>query len=848
MSWIHVVILSHTVAGATLGFVLFLFLRNGRKGKPHLAFIAITGSLLFWIVCNLLSELWNVLIGPIYLIGSLGGIAGLLTGLSVYAFCEYFPEGTEMGGAQRRIRLLSAFTLLFTPLPFFEKHVANRHLEEGATTADYGLLYLIFGIWIIVLIFFGFAIQLRKLYTLQAAEWRREIRIFLYGAVPSALLATLFVFILPLLGDDRHFFLGLDASLVFMAIMIYGILSHRLLDIRTAALRLTVRFLVSFTATALVYGLFLTVVMRYDLSTFSWGLALFLSLMVLLTMLFGRYIQPRIDDFFIGRRSGVEDLIVSLFRGERVGDERLPLSALMDEILKALDQGFGCKRSLMFAADQMQKILIRHAGEEPKALKRLPIKLISFLYTRVSSVPAILSHFDRVIVLEREVASLSSKRGRGLPSPMRLFQKTMVNLKEEGYSIVLTLIYGNEIYGYVVLGERSDDLPYTGEDLHRLDALRLSIALAIRDKFRLIREEQRKNHTELEIQHLSFANADLVRHTILDRELLYRGAAMRGVMLGAGQAAAVDHPVLITGETGTGKELIARYVHDTSSRRGRPFVAINCAALPVSLWEDEIFGHVKGAFTDARSDRSGRIEEAGDGTLFLDEIGEMPPEMQAKLLRLLQERTFARLGGPATVQARCRFIFATNRDLDAMRRSGAFREDLFHRINVFTIHLPALRERREDIPGLLDHFIHIYSREEKGVKGIDGDALGLLMRYDWPGNVRELENVIIRALAGITGERITIKEIPTAIRLSSGRSPHGGQESMAGAVEVGMGGQPTFNTIQKSGGYTKMMDDYSRNIIEAALRESGGNRTKAAELLGISRNTLRYRMRELGLD
>lgn len=325
-----------------------------------------------------------------------------------------------------------------------------------------------------------------------------------------------------------------------------------------------------------------------------------------------------------------------------------------------------------------------------------------------------------------------------------------------------------------------------------------------------------------------FSEAETGVIVLGDRTLVYRSRALRAVIAAVERARAFRHPVLITGETGSGKELIARLVHGGGAEAG-PFVAVNCAALPEALWESEIFGHRKGAFTDARSDRRGRLLEAGRGAVFFDEIGEMPLAIQAKLLRLLQDNQFTPVGADAPVAAECRFVFATNRDLAAMVREKTFREDLLYRIRVFHIEAPPLRERPEDIPHLLRYFVERFAAEYNlPAPEADGALVQALLRYRWPGNIREMENAVVRAMAQAPGDVLSLNHFPEIARAL--KAPSGGGESME---------RLDFDLEVKR---------YSRALVERALNAAGGNKTRAAELLGIKRTTLRYRLKELGID
>jgi DNA-binding NtrC family response regulator len=281
------------------------------------------------------------------------------------------------------------------------------------------------------------------------------------------------------------------------------------------------------------------------------------------------------------------------------------------------------------------------------------------------------------------------------------------------------------------------------------------------------------------------------------------------------RVADLSAPVLVTGESGTGKELIASAIHNLGSRSGRPYVAVSCGAIPETLIEAELFGHEKGAYTGSTAAREGYLERAGDGTLFLDEIGELSLSTQVKLLRVLQQREFSRLGSTRIVPLRARIVFATHRDLAEMVAQGQFRQDLFYRINVVKIEAPTLQERCDDIGVLATHFLHQYSEMYNAtVESIHPDALTLLRSYSWPGNVRELENVIQRAIIVAKGENICPADLPDDL-----------QDSNVVSID----------DYQPSGSFERQLRDYKVKLAENAVRENNGNKTLAARSLNISR-------------
>ncbi|MFZ4856209.1 MAG: sigma-54-dependent transcriptional regulator [Desulfuromonadaceae bacterium] len=308
--------------------------------------------------------------------------------------------------------------------------------------------------------------------------------------------------------------------------------------------------------------------------------------------------------------------------------------------------------------------------------------------------------------------------------------------------------------------------------------------------------------------------------------ILSRNAGMQELFGQIKRVADLKTTILILGESGTGKELVARALHQNGRRSSHSFVAVNCGAIPENLLESELFGHVRGAFTDASSDKAGLFEQADGGTLFLDEIGEMPLLLQVKLLRVLQEGEIKRVGGAASKKVDVRVVSATSRDLSADVGSGRFREDLYFRLNVFCLQLPSLRERVEDIPLLAEHFL---SRYGSGVEHIEPETMRSLMAHRWPGNIRELENAIERACILCDGGRITPACLPSSIRLVD---------------------EPRLfeSTGTENLSIKKAEDTIERELIRKALDKTGGNRTQAAKILEISHRSLLYKLKEYGIE
>jgi DNA-binding NtrC family response regulator len=311
-------------------------------------------------------------------------------------------------------------------------------------------------------------------------------------------------------------------------------------------------------------------------------------------------------------------------------------------------------------------------------------------------------------------------------------------------------------------------------------------------------------------------------------EIVSTSHAMEEALNLAGRVAASNATVLLRGESGTGKELVARAIHYHSPRANHPLIKVNCAALPEALLESELFGHEKGSFTGATSKRIGRFEAADRGTIFLDEIGELTPGMQVKLLRVLQEREFERIGGNQTIKVDVRVVTATNRDIEKDIREGKFREDLYYRLNVVSVVIPPLRERKEDIPALIEHFIKKYAHENKKViSGLAAEARDRLMRYSYPGNVRELENFIERAVVLAKRGTITAADLPLHL--------------------LGTENEDSAPSVPLKGRLNETLDTVERGLILDALKDAGGIQTRAADLLGISERVLRYKLKKYGI-
>lgn len=349
---------------------------------------------------------------------------------------------------------------------------------------------------------------------------------------------------------------------------------------------------------------------------------------------------------------------------------------------------------------------------------------------------------------------------------------------------------------------------------------------------------------------VTFLKEELKDRYQLEKTIIGNSPAMREIYKTIGKVAPSDVTVLVQGESGTGKELIARAIHFNSKRLGKPFIALNCAAIPKELLESELFGFEKGAFTGATERKLGKFEQANGGTIFLDEIGDMPIDLQAKILRVLQEKEVTRTGGNQSISVDVRIVAATNQDLEESVRRKVFREDLYYRLNVIPLQLVPLRERNEDIPLLVEYFLaKICAELEVPVKRCSPEALRLLTGYGWPGNVRELENTIKRAVILSSDPLLTVADFPGLRVQKGGELVQSEELSLEGIVDIKLRGSFTNMEKMESGDvYTMVLEQVERPLIRFVLEKTRGNQVRAADILGINRNTLRKKITELGIE
>src|SRR5467141_25324 len=440
-------------------------------------------------------------------------------------------------------------------------------------------------------------------------------------------------------------------------------------------------------------------------------------------------------------------------------------------------------------------------------------------------------HEESLVPIDEDVSGTVYRTGKlwcgSVLEARRLGMKDTAQV-EVGTACILPLISRGRVLGTFGVVKYQDNA-FSSDDIEFLTQIGNQVAIAVENALAFGQIRELKDKLAQEKLYLE----DEIRSEMNFAQIVGKSASLRRVLKQVETVAPTDSTVLIYGDTGTGKELIARAIHDLSPRRSKPFVKLNCAAIPTGLLESELFGHEKGAFTGAIAQRIGRFEVANGGTIFLDEIGEVPLELQTKLLRVLQEREFERLGSSRTLRTDARLIAATNRDLKTMVEDQKFRPDLYYRLNVFPIRVPALRERKEDIPSLVRHFVQQFSqRNNRVINTIPSETMEALVRYHWPGNIRELQNVIERAVILSKGSMLNVSL--AGLESDAPRATHA----------------PTKSTQSEHKNLQDVLNNTEQNEILRALEASNGiiaGPSGAAARLGVKRSTLQLRMQKLGI-
>ncbi len=830
----------YLVFGLNIVVTIFLFyfiVKKKGKTVDEWAFLAMLGGFFGWVLLH------N---GFLYLKASgnpYANTAGTLAGLSVqimafcgFIFCEHFPRGARINGRVARNLLAAGAAIPIALMVFSEDWISNTTQPDGAIHYKFGLFFYVHSAWIVFLATGGMVILAIKYSRASEPRIRLQIRHLLFGMSAAIVMATVFSVVLPVFGFVEFIFLGTVGISLLLFVVCYTIIFHHLFDIRLAAVRYLFHWFLSLIFCGLFYIPYLFLLTDSGLIEFSWLVLCSLTAFFFIGLSYGRFLQKKIErSLFPDVTFPVEDSI-GLLRNDLLSSVGRTIVQHMQELLAYFCATLQSKKGFLIIRGQTRPFYIETFGLPPATISSMKARRLAVLLNKVDLPAELLKRTNRPFLLDNQKRKADHSSPQSPNNPyLRLAEFFLAHLREDGYALVLPLVIPGSVNGCMVFGYRKGEKPFYQRELRYMETVRLAVAHALGSHLALEDEYRQKNMAEAEIEQLTeFVVRESFSEKIAEKSLVWVGKSMERTLAAVRQASSVKHPVLITGETGTGKELVARLIHNFSARKEEPFVEVNLASIPASLWEDELFGHVRGAFTDARSARSGRVATAGDGTLFMDELGEVPVELQAKLLRFIQEKRFTPVGGDTPIESNCRLIFATNQDLEKLQEEGRFRLDLYHRINILPIHLPPLRERSEDIPAIVKHFIERF-REDGGsaVESVEDTAMQALVRYTWPGNVRELENLVIRLLIVNRKRCIQLADLPPRILDTTRR--HSGRAYL-------------HSVEDKSLRFDDRVDDFIRAMIRDAIQATGGNKTRAAELLQIKRNRMVYQMKQLGME
>ncbi|TGK84658.1 AAA family ATPase [Leptospira noumeaensis] len=800
-------------------------------GKVGKSFLGLVVSLFAWYFFHTLSFYLSKYQEPSYMVATLAGISVLCVGTAMYVFCEFFPEGSQNKSSKYRILFFGLISASLAPLTYSDLWIKNR-----GQVGIIGPFFYATSIWIVFTIISGIFLQIWKYTKTNDPRKRNRILRLLLSIIFHLTLAVFFSVILPALGSWEFFFLGPATSVLGIVLIIYAIQFHPLLNLREAMIQIGIRLLFGITICVLIYFLINYVDSFRDENTFSYKNLIVFSLLFSAGILYGSILHPKLENLIFQSKTNIEESIVQVFLKQSSGSY-FSLNEMLEDLLKPIYNNLGLSKILAAVVDHEDHLILHDFGENPSEIKEIASRLVFSRVSRDRKLPMeLVKESDRLFLLDEDASIPFREKTSFTSDYFRLVRRTVgyrPKVVSLGYRVVMALVLQNQICGYLFLGDKKSKRPFFEDEVDLLERLRIPFAALIRNLNDRTRIHYLKNQAEAELRDLKTTQTEreVIFQTVANKTLVYKSQTMEKTIEHIERIAPLTRPVFIHGETGTGKELFANLVHE-KSRPSEPFVPLNCAALPANLWEDEIFGHVKGAFTDAKNDRSGAVEKAGKGTLFFDEIGEMPLSIQAKMLRLLQERQFSPIGSSKLLKAECRFIFATNRNLEDLIRSGEFREDLYYRINVFRIDLLPLRQRKEDILPLANFLLSSFTKEmNTQIQNIPPSVVTIFQNYSWPGNIRELENSLLRALSTAKEEGLSLDDFPIMAKeylKTPNHKNHFKRDNFPDDVH---------------GNFHEIMDAYALKIIQSALQKTKGNKSHAAKILGIRRSSLEYRLK-----
>ncbi len=770
------------------------------------------------------------------------GILWLALIFSFYVFIESCPDGRIARLGKLRIALALLISLTAAWAVVRGDYISDRRIVDGALHARTGAAYLYMNLCVALMLAGAVALLAWRRVRTPAGGQRDQLSRLMYATLAAVTVGMLFAIALPLLGIQRYFYLGTAPPLLVLITLIHAGLYENAFQIAAFALGRVLSRLFG-VAVLLVWMLCgLALLFEFRIAAASVSMLLWAIAWSTIAYLLHAFLAPRITRLLVRDLPPTEDVLNDILRisGQEASDER----AVYQRITEALMQRLELETVVIVVQSGGGRFLVCGAGAAPpEILYSIRNPLGKIRPRRNAPGAAVVRFLDRIINLQTMRSAYfpaSGRPGGRYRRFARFANRVLQALRDQGYALTLPLVFQQKVNGFFALGRRRDGRPFIATDYEALNVMRLTLAVVVEHIQRYSEISQLKERAERDVERMAgLLSAPIVQRLELQSQtLIYRSPAMAGIFEQIKSLAPGVQPVLVSGETGVGKELIAQLIHN-QSRAGRPFVAVNCGAIPDQLWEDELFGHVRGAYTSAAGPRAGKIAEAGAGVLFLDEIGEMPSAMQVKLLRVLQERAYSPLGGQGSRTVECRFVFATNRDLEASVKSGGFREDLFYRVSVLQLKIPPLRDRTEDIQPIVEHLLDKFAREFKRPSAtVSPSAMRALTRHRWPGNIRELENVILRAFLACAGEVIFPGDLPLP--------EHSRFRSPARSSQLAEVPQPASAALNIDGNLEEILADYERRVLAEALRRSNGNKTHAASLLGISRGTLRYKLKTLG--
>jgi len=774
---------------------------------------------------------WYVLIDNVVLLSTFIITGTMVTPLAMH-FCLVFPKRKNITRKYKwlipalyvpHIAVLIAIETL--NIRAYGKHIDGESLRHVfsvmATLVNW--YFALVGLYLLA----GLTSVIHSYRASTSSEAEKRLK-WLFWASGAAAVPASFAAYVAIVDFDRFAFGGatlwiLMASVLLLMGHAFAVMKYRLKDIDTLISRSIAYFFVSGVSVAGYYclvvvgGLLLTA-LAGESSLAARALAILVIAIVFRPV--SEMVQRFVDKKFFPSRYKYQKTILKVSSDITA---ILELDKLLDKIVGAVSESLEAEKAAIFLKNG-------HTGDfEVRAARGMG-----------SGAAAIKSDSALARKLAEEESALLCESTDSQAAPHE------TALAELGFKLALPLFFEGDMIGIFALGDKSSKDIYSSEEISLLRALANEAALAIRNATSYTLIEKLNQELAAKVKRIENQHSQIValQKQLVDenrylkeeigerydfREIAGSSEGLKSVLSMVEKVAVTQSVVLIRGESGTGKELIARAIHFNSNRRDKPFVKVNCAALSEGVLESELFGHERGSFTGAIKQKTGKFELAHGGTIFLDEIGDISPKTQLRLLRVLQEREFERVGGNETIKVDVRVIASTNRDLEKAVRDGQFREDLFYRLNVISIFVPPLRERKDDICELALHFLNRFNAEiGKNVRSIDDEAMQLMMDYHWPGNIRELQNMIERAVVLCEGNSITVEDLP----FGHMKSIRPGRRESAPTADGTLPG---------------MLDNLERDRLSAALREFNGNKAAAARSLGLKRTTFISKLRKYGL-